>query len=391
MFRSSYVPVSATKKTIRNLKIVNLASTQAGIYWQTETKELGSMIYGKSENNLQNLIYDERDIQDNKGAYINHYILLKNLVANSRYYFKIVSNNTLIGSSNNQPFQFQTPADSKSNSKMSLVYGKAVAKNGLGLENAVVILNVDGVYPLFALTKPTGEWLIPGIQLFEQNSNASKTVLQNDKISIEILSEDSQKSQIITDLKHLNPIPETILIGKDYQFTSEEKVLAAKTSVQATKATTVDIDMIFPKEGAIIDGAFPLIKGLAIVDNEILVTIKSNKVNQIVSVTKTKADKNGTWMVSAPIKLVSGNYSVEATSKNASGENTTLKRSFTIAKSGEQVKGEATPEAEVPTATNPPTAEPTSSAAPTSGFNPGNLIVSSAALIILGFGLLLAF
>jgi len=73
-----------------------------------------------------------------------------------------------------------------------------------------------------------------------------------------------------------------------------------------------------------------------------------------------------------------------------------LATTFSVAKSGEQVMGSATPEATLEPTVPPPTSVPTGiitslTPIPTSGYNPRILTIVSGSLIIIGLGILLAF
>ncbi len=103
------------------------------------------------------------------------------------------------------------------------------------------------------LTKSTGEWLIP--LNYKKLSSSSK-------IKIEIISESNQISTIITNIDKISPLPKTVIIGKNYDFIQEDKVLSA-TSEISTTGEKKDVEIIYPKEDAVIPGRIPLIKGLA--------------------------------------------------------------------------------------------------------------------------------
>lgn len=380
-FKTPNTSVKAQK--VGQSEIVNLSSTQAGIYWQTNPREMGWVIYGETENNLDKIAFDQRDLQEKKNLYLNHYVSLDNLKTNTNYYFKIMNNQQMITDVNNKAFHFQTLASNDGFSYSQPAYGKSQKTNGQPLDSGIVILRINEAHPQLTLTKVSGEWLIP----------LNKKILSDkDNINISIFDEDGGKTSIVTNIKNITPLPKTTIVGKDYKFTQDEKVLAATTVVNAEIKNYKDtLNILFPKEGALIPGSFPLISGIAIPGADVTISMNTKIFNPLT----VKTDKNGKWSVPLSVSLPSEDYVLTVRSQDKIGKGITLKRKFTIAKSGEQVMGQATQSASptsIPTATPTQIIELTSTPTnPVSGFDPKILTFSSGFLILLGVGLLLAF
>lgn len=400
LFGSISLPSRATKKTIRRLSVVNPSHNQAGIFWQTDERETGWVIYGQSEKVLDKISLDERDLQDKRDLFYNHLSFLKDLNPSSRYFYKIVSNNQLVEEKDGGAFSFKTPVNLSPTQNLNPAYGKIISENGEPLENAIVILLLAKAYPLVTLSKSTGEWLIPLNSILSKDTLKIQTVGLEDNLSIEIFSEDKKRTQIASDLASISPLPQTVIMGKNYNFSSVEDVLSTSSEY---KAKLSKIEILFPKESAVIPGGKPIIKGTAIPGNEIDVTIESAKSYSF----KTTADKDGVWRIVVEEEFPPGLHIIKVKTKDSEGKEVKLTRNFTIAKSGEVVLGEATAEATptfAPTATPLLTLTPTifvtssltqtptdSITPPTSGLNIIPVSVASASLIILGIGILLAF
>lgn len=404
--QNTSLETKAGKKIIKELEIVNLNTNQAGVYWQTENKEISWIIYGE-EGSLEKLVFDERDTETNKLPYFRHYVLLRNLKRNTKYNFKIVSDNQITANADGAPFTFNTPDNFTNLNSLKPAYGKTIAKNGSPLENVVVVLKIKDMYPLLTLTKPTGEWLIPMSSILEKKTNQPKTLSEKEVFYIEIVGENEGKTIITTDFQNINPIPQTITIGQDYNFTNQEKVLG-ETSYEKTSASFNKIAIIFPKEGAMIPDSLPLIKGIALPQEIVLMEIISqdpslkSTLRQIYA-NKTKTDEKGIWKLVIPFKLLSGKYEIRMRTKDYNNKNVSLSKTFTIAKSGEQVLGQATAEA-YPTLSRVATLIPTvqkeisptqlvspTPSSPVTGFNSSLITIASGTFIILGLALLLAF
>jgi len=392
----------ASKVLVKRVELVNLLPSQATIYWQTENKETGLVIYGTNEKMLNFSASDVRDVNLSKNKYSNHFVNLKNLQPNQKYYYKILSDNKIV-SNNNQFFNFKTPDLSQMSSGLNPIYGTVIGFNGKPLEGATVLVTVKDCFILAAQTKAKGEWLLPIINVYYKADLKQKTLGLNDMLKIEIISEDSQASFISSSVKNSSPLPQTVIIGKNYDFYEEPSVLAASTDKFGSIEIKNKVDILYPKENAVIAGGKPLVKGVAYPGKDVVISINSQNSFS----TKTKADENGLWQVVLDKDLTPGQYTITLTTSDQQEKNINLSRNFSIAKSGEQVLGEATPEPTItttaptntppiiatlaPTITSIPTVFTPTPTNPVTGANTLSLIISSASLIIIGIGLALAF
>lgn len=400
IFSDTSIPSRASKKKALRVEITNISPTQSTIYWQTEEQEKGWIVYGESETNIHTAVFDDRDLKTEKNEYINHYITLKGLNENQQYFFKIISNNNnIILNNNDKAFYFKTPKSVERNNTLSLAYGKVIQLNGKALEDAVVLLSIHKKLVLSARTKSKGDWLMTiSENLYTHDGLKIPPITKDSQINIEIISEKNEKSSVRTNLFNLNPIPQTVVIGKNYSFTKVgDNVLAS--FVKKDNTTDNKIEIIYPKEGAIIDTKSPLIKGIALPNKEVIVIIKSDKVFS----TKVKSNEEGKWAVTDLSGMSSGSYTMQVQTIDKNGQKVIMKRKFTLAKSGERaVLGEATAE---PTLTSEPTAAVTElptyaptatvvaspSAAPVSGIISNKSLIIGVSLFVAGLGLLLAF
>ncbi len=387
LFNSSPTLTKASKKSLKEIKIVNINSAGATVIWETEDQTVSWITYGNSEAGLLQTAIDERDLSNKKEKRKLHFADLKGLNASSNYYFKIVTEKELIGNTEGKAFNFKTLASPLADSNLTPLYGKIVNVDGVGLSGAVVTLSVDGNPSLAVLTKETGEWLI--VPKFERILPAGKIV------QVEISEETGKHTLISASLKNLSPLPQTVIIGQDYDFSKNvNNVLSAKT--QITDKNPARIDIIFPKEGMVIPGNNPLIKGIALPDREVIVYLRSPATYSF----RVKADMSGQWSILVPEALNVGEHQITAITKDNQNKEITLVRKFYIAKSGEQVLGDATGSATptlapIVTMTPLPTTYSYSSSpvptAPVSGGNIKTLSVLSGSLIIVGLGIMLAF
>lgn len=388
----------ASKKIIKRHEIVNLTVNQAAIFWQTEKKEIGWIIYGDNENSVNNLVFDERDVGDKKNPSYYHYVLLKNLERNKVYYYKIISDNEIVAINNN-PFSFKTSRNIGNLISIKPAYGKVMQANGLPAENSFVLFNYPNAYTLVTLTKTTGEWLIPLQSVTDKETGEPLMINEEINVKMELLAADLTSSLIEAPVKKTNPFAQTIIIGKDYKLDNAADVLSVSTSFNSTQPSNIDI--ILPKEGSIITTRKPRLKGTAIAGKEIELSINSIPAFK----QRINANNQGEWIIDNPVAMSPGSYTLIMNTLNEKGGKVTLTRNFKIGKSGEQIQGVATESGTltptiVPTATLIPTSQVisptiietvTSPTPPVTGFDSKIFTYASMALIIIGAGFLIVF
>lgn len=386
IFISSFIPSrAASTANLRRVETVNLSSNQVTVFWQTEKKTVGWVIYGELNNNLDRIALDERDLSEKKKVYLNHYAVLRNLEKDTNYYFKLVVDSKIVGNPSNKTFEFKTPAATGQATNSKPIYGRIVKKNGDPVNDGIVILCIDNICPSAALTQTSGGWLI-----------TASNVAEKDRIKIEVYDEEGQVANVAGYPKNLSPLPQTITAGANYEFFQDPQVLSATdTNEDPIKKNEVDNEIIFPKENAVVPAKSPLFKGKAYPKTEVVLIINSKES----FTTKIVTDKDGIWKFSPPFDLVAGEHSLTVIFRDENNQEKRLTRKFSIAKSGEQVMGEATVSATpivvpttvattAPTQTVVPTTEITP---PVTGSSPNLIFIAASSIMVLGLGLLLAF
>lgn len=401
----------AAKKTISRLEIVNISPIEASVFWQTEKKDGSWVIYGESSGKEERIAYDSRQIRKNQDKFINHLAVLKDLKPGKKYYFRLISNNELIATSDGSSFNFTTPQNSSFGSaKSEPVYGLIKKPNLEPLTDAYVILSKEDFYPLLTQTKSDGSFLLSLSRLYDKQNRQISAINDIKKIKIEIIGEEFEKTTIFSTLENTSPLPQTIIIGKNYDFSRQDDVLSAVTGTQVK--SPADIQIIYPKEKALIPGRRPIIKGIALPNSEVFITVNSEKTFSA----RLISDKKGQWSYYIPDNLALGEHTVTVRTKAITGKELVLQRKFTIiAQEGPEARvlGTASGEPTItqtltpsPTQTVSPTLEPTvlptqivtavlsSTPAPTlyqSGRSSSAVFYGALSLIILGGGILLVF
>ncbi|MBI4973884.1 fibronectin type III domain-containing protein [Candidatus Roizmanbacteria bacterium] len=342
-------------ETLKRREIVNLTSNQIGIFWESASAEGGWVRYGEKEDELDKIAYDERDLAPATLAYTYHYAVLKNLKANTDYYYQIVNSKGAYADNRSKPFFMKTPHQNSQKYSFKPAYGKATLASGLSARNIFVLLQIEDKRPLLVLTKETGEWLIPLHILVDRMSGKIVSDISDKlKVEIEYLGEGNQSSIVTSTLAGIAPMQQTIVLGKNYRLLAKGEVLAA-TDKESSGSKPVFF-VSYPIENGIIPASRPLINGGGIPGNDVFVFINSKPQFAF----RTNVDKSGKWRVLPDTPMGAGTYIATVTSKDERGGKVTVQRNFTIAKSGEQVLGVATGEPTlVPTAVISPSLSPT--------------------------------
>lgn len=388
----------AIKKNVLSLDATNVSSNKASVVWRTSEKEVGTVIFGKEEKALSQIALDERDTVKQTNEYFNHSVPLTNLTPHSRYYFSITNGKELFEFSNKSVFSFSTiQLDNRINS-LKPAYGTIVSQAGIPERDVLVLLNSDKSVPLSTMSKGSGEWLIPLNGLISKSSRTLLTPATTENVTLTFFDEKGNKTTIQALIDLISPVADPVKMGRSYSLPEDSQVLSATTTTLTTPAPTSLFQLTYPVQNATIPIGNPLIKGRGTPQSTVTVTVVGN--NQ--TVTRTAAvDIRGDWKITLSSNLKSGSYSLTAqVTKPKLSEK--LVRSFVITKSGQQVLGEATGSAQL-TSTPTPTSvkatptttdvEPTeiTPTLPATGGTITYFIYSSAALILLGLGLLVVF
>lgn len=392
-FKGGPSNLRASKKNAKRVEVTNLSPYQTSVFWQNETAEEGFLLYGDGANNIKTVALDDRDVAAKKSRRRNHYVTIRRLEANKTYFFKIVSGRELIVKANGSPYSFTTPSTLGAASALPPAHGTVLKENLESEENAVVILSVDNFHRLSALTKSSGEWLIPLNSFISDRTLENKIPAGQTSVKIEIISEDNKISVVNGRLDQLSPVASTIIIGRNYDLGSESNVLSAQSSAAAGANKTVDI--IYPKEAALIPGKTPLIKGTALPGSQVFITVNSVKTFSATVAT----DRNGNWSYAVPENLELGSHTISVKTKDSEGKDVTLTRNFTIVgmDNAGRVLGEASASSTLtvtPTATATPAPTTVSSITPTipvSGITDFFPIIAGVSMVIAGLGVLLVF
>jgi len=358
------------------LKLTNINNSGATISWLTE-KELGGFIkIGETQEQLNLTFRDDRDSNEQTSAYKIHYVVLKNLKASTKYYFKISSGNQLFDEGG-KPFELTTASlPSGSLPPSDVANGFIVTTNDAPAQGLIVYFSLANMTSQSALTGSTGNWLIPLNTAFSTNLNAYATYdkeAQVAEIFVQGGSLGTATAAVTT--KNDNPVPK-ITLGKTYDFrqagTSEnpDGPSAANQEANVTPtpstATSSGLPKITPTTSPSPTTNITIVspgneENIATQKPNIFGTGPANKTLQIKVESPTpysasiKTDSSGNWTYTPPANLAPGEHTVTLT---YAGKIITRKFTVLAAEDSSMPAFTATPSASL-TPTNRVTPTPT--------------------------------
>ncbi len=397
---------SIEKSSISRFDVVSVTANSVSLYWRTQEEIIPSVSYSKNKSNGYIKIMDVRDSQDLQSPRRNHLITIDNATPSTSYFIKIDGVRT---ASSTGPFIVEVKtASNQGESSSHPIYGKLIDATEKPLDNAIVLTKFEGAFPIMTLSKNDGTFLASSCCVTDAKTFQNKPITDSDQVTVEVIDEEGNQLIVHDLVSNTTPFgaPLALLNGsrtidnrvKDIKNepTGPLSPILGATSNMSDEVFTI----IYPTRGSIVPLGSPLLKGTGIAGSTVRLSLDKTKF-----ATSTTVDERGVWQGLFPQKLRAGAYELVATSTDDNGKPITLRRTFIIAKSGEQVLGSATGSATI-TPTQNPTPTPTGSIVivPTTvfatatpsmpivgNFNMSLNILIAIILIVAGAGIILIF
>lgn len=207
----------ANQSTVpQDIKVTNISGTSASISWQTENSVTGFIKIGINSD-LNQTAKDDRDKAGSKNHQL-HFITLNNLSPDTTYYYKIIS-----GSQTHppgEPLLFKTSATPLIVDRQPII-GTVLDTTLQPVEEALVILEIDGAQTLSAVTKMAGNFILP-LTVIRTTDLKENYSLQGSGISAKLTITDGRRtSQAAFQLPAKNTILPPIVLGQDIDLTTK--------------------------------------------------------------------------------------------------------------------------------------------------------------------------
>ncbi len=154
----------AQKKQVfepKQISLANISPTQATIIWQTDFPIDGSVIYGTNNPLLTNKQIDDRDTSSNNPKpRLSHFVTLKNLTPNTKYFYKLATKEFV---SSDLPLELKTSSNISGDNPTypKPIRGVILDSDLKTVEDAIVKINIPGAQDLATFTTNSGSFLIP--------------------------------------------------------------------------------------------------------------------------------------------------------------------------------------------------------------------------------------
>lgn len=349
LFPVEKIRIKGKISEVEFLTLTNISPSQLSIVWKTSEPVESFILFGTSPDNLISKAEDKLYEKNKKSFY--HYATLKNLNPNTEYFFGIKVKNKLIGKGDT-PFKFKTPPMFTPSKKPPLI-SRILDENGRGLSNKIIILQIEGAFPLSTVTGEKGEFVIPLSLIFDKDGKKKIEISEKENFELRVLEE---SLLVRGSLEEFLNFSSPLISGREYFFkkSSESDEFVNREKIRKGNYSVI---LIYPQESAVISNLRPLIKGKGVPYEEVLVYIEGKKS----IVLRTRVDKDGYWQADLPFRLDPDKYIIRVKTVDKEGKDVEILRDFRITKGGESVLAESTPSA---------TLEPTPTIGPTPTFTP---------------------
>lgn len=343
----------------QNLRITNISDTSFTVSYITEDTTIGSLSFG-TETQMGNSSIDDRDQPEGIiKPYKVHYITVRDLKPNQKYFFEVISGQETF-LDNGKPFEVNTAQSIVNPPPQQPVSGKIISPTGDQITEAIVYLTTLNSQILSVLVKPDGSYILPLNSILNENLTFYVFLTENDKLQLMVSSPNFQ-SQILLLAKQTNPVP-LITLSKDYDFTislSPTDIASNAASLKfptlpVSKKASNNIEIQVPSKNEGFSDPRPVFRGTALPGEKVKISIQSKETIEQEVITSA----NGKWTFRPPRELSPGSHNIIITTKDAFGVIRTITQSFTVFVSGSQVAEAATPSA-TPKITLTPTTTPT--------------------------------
>lgn len=367
----------------QNVKITNITDTSFTVSYITSDLVAGIVSYGITPTLGQTALDDRDQLTGSVASYNVHHVTVRNLKANTKYYFSITSGQSVF-LDNNEPFEIttgitiQTPPTNQ-----PPMTGTILALDGAPAKDTLIYVSTGESQTLSMILKTDGTYILPLNALRTQDLTQYFTF--SDTTVIELLAQSqSEQSTATLFASQIKPVP-TITLSKNYDFRNGETTSAEIATpsagfslLQSLPITPLGkkVQITTPKNNEAFQDARPIFKGTTAPNTTVEITIHSddNIKAQVIS------DIAGNWTFRPPTTLSPGNHTITIVSRDASGVIKSITQSFVVNASGTQIVQSATPSGTLtPTigsATPTPTLSTTLTISPTLSLSPTQTITT---------------
>jgi len=284
----------------QKIKITNIGSNFFAVSWITQNPSTGLVQFGENAS-LEELKKDIRDQNNSKSEkYQTHYVLVDNLKAETKYFFKIISEGASFDNSQ-KPFEVTT-GPTKIPTDNDIAQGRILTAEKQPATGVIVYLSIANAVTQSAITDSMGNWMIP----LSLTRNLDLMTFSNYDRSAQVeeifVQADSQTASVSLTTINDNPVPD-ILLGQNYNLLNQMPQISntpaplfqnpeeGSPSFGGFQQENASLSITSPAENEQINNSQPEFIGTAPKDQQLDIKIESE--GEISS--NTVADQTGKW------------------------------------------------------------------------------------------------
>ena len=365
----------------REVFISNVTDSSFVLSWMTDVPTQG-VVVSETEAGSRTF-YDIRDREDQVAkAYKTHYVEITGLPTAASVTYSLVS-----GGKPRQTGAITLGPSLGTPPSALPVYGVVTTADRQETQGTIVVVTPRDGSSWSAFIRQTNSWAVSLAALrtpdFQSYFCTEFDCNRSIPATIGWQAEEGVSTSTVT-LDQLRPFPATVMLGSDPSLSFGDVVpeqpfeqpsplptsrISSPSSVPAVRsAHTSDspdaqnkIQILNPKSDAKLTFPKPLIRGLGVPGEDVVITLES-PLKQTGTVT---VGPDGTWFWTPKQALSPGEHTLRIETFNTKGQRVVLASTFYLLPSGQQVLGEATPSGTVTPSPTPTTGVPTPTQTPT--------------------------
>ncbi|PIQ69817.1 hypothetical protein COV89_03770 [Candidatus Shapirobacteria bacterium CG11_big_fil_rev_8_21_14_0_20_40_12] len=370
----------------QQVKITNIDSSSFVVSWITDSQASGAILYGESSS----VDKTQKDIRDEEkevlGNYKIHYVLLDNLKASTKYFFKISSANKSYTQAG-KPYEVTT-APEKALPASDIAQGKILTSQGTPGVGAIVYLSLSGAVTQAGLVEENGYWMILLSKTRTDDLQNYLNYDQSAQIEEIFVQAGGQTASAILAAGSDNPAPD-IVLGQSYDFIKNPNIPTPTVAIGSNVFPTgtlnfagfesvgqnEEVIIVYPSEEENINNPIPEFFGTGPKEKLLNIVVESEE--KILD--ETNVDKQGQWKWSPAKPLTPGNHQIKVSYVDKDGFIKTVSRGFIVLAAGtsDLPTYTATPSGEIISPSPTPTLSPTPTEKPSRTTVPSGQVLKS--------------
>lgn len=370
----------------QQVKITNIDSSSFVVSWITDSQASGAILYGESSS----VDKTQKDIRDGEkevlGNYKIHYVLLDNLKAGTKYFFKISSANKSYTQAG-KPYEVTT-APEKALPASDIAQGKILTSQGTPGVGAIVYLSLSGAVTQAGLVEENGYWMILLSKTRTDDLQNYLNYDQSAQIEEIFVQAGGQTASAILAAGSDNPAPD-IVLGQSYDFIKNPNIPTPTVAIGSNVFPTgtlnfagfesvgqnEEVIIVYPSEEENINNPIPEFFGTGPKEKLLNIVVESEE--KILD--ETNVDKQGQWKWSPAKPLTPGNHQIKVSYVDKDGFIKTVSRGFIVLAAGtsDLPTYTATPSGEIISPSPTPTLSPTPTEKPSRTTVPSGQVLKS--------------